>query len=415
MSLPPDASPTPSQDTFERARQFFAAGLDMLAAGRLEAAEQSFLESLALLPDRVSTLINLAAVRVRLGNAAGALEAAERVLRLERRNADAWFQGAEALALVGRREEALQSFRNAAELNNAAMPWYRHGQILQDLERDDEALQSYERAIAADPAFAPAWTNKGNILRERSQLAEAAHAFRQAIAHGGGDALHDYYLAAVSSGDGAQAAANAPGQYVEGLFDAYANGFDQHVVDVLGYRAHEVLASEIMRLAPGQWFESVLDLGCGTGLCSARLKTCSGSLTGVDLSSQMLEKAQATGRYAQLVHQDIGSFLESTDTRHNLVIAADVFIYVGDLAPVFAGVRRVIETGGLFCFSLELAQHDKGADFELQPTLRFAHSEGYARRLAAEHGFEVAGMKYTPLRQDQRKAIDGLFVFLRKS
>ncbi|HYP70525.1 MAG TPA: tetratricopeptide repeat protein [Variovorax sp.] len=415
MSLPPDASTTPpSPEAFERARQLFVAGLEMLAGGRIEEAEQSFAASLELLPDRVSTLVNLAAVRVRLGRPAEALEAAERVLRIEPRNADAWFHGAEALAQGGRLEEALKAFGNAATLNKAAMPWYRHGQVLQDLERDDEALQSYEHAIAADPAFAPAWTNKGNILRERSRLAEAAEAFRQAIAHGGANELNDYYLAAVSSG-GTQATATAPDAYVEGLFDAYANGFERHVVDVLGYRAHEVLAGEITRLAPGRWFDSVLDLGCGTGLCSERLKTCSGSMIGVDLSSQMLQKAEATGNYATLVHQDIGSFLQATDTRHDLVMAGDVFIYVGDLAAVFAGVQRVTLPGGLFCFSLEVAQQDKGVEFELQPTLRFAHSESYARRMAAEHGFEVVRMLYTPLRRDQRNAIDGLFVFLRKT
>ena len=414
MNLPPAASPAVSQDTFEHAREFFAAGLQMLSQGRLAQAEESFLASLALVPDRISTLVNLAAVRVRLGNAQGALEVAEQVLRRERTNADAWFQGGEALALLGRREEALQAFANAAQLDNAAMPWFRHGQVLQDLERDDEALQSYERAIAADPAFAPAWTNKGNILRERSQLAEAAEAFRQAVAHGAADALHAYYLAAVSP-DSAQAAASAPSHYVEGLFDAYANGFDRHMLGVLGYRAHEVLAGEVIRLAPARWFHSVLDLGCGTGLCSERLKTCSDQLTVVDLSRQMLEQAEATGRYARLVHTDVESFLESTETRHDLVVAADVFIYIGDLSRVFAGVRRVAEPGGLFCFSLEVAHQEKDADFELQPTLRFAHSERYVRRLAAEHGFEVIGTKHAPLRQDQRKAIDGLFISLRKS
>lgn len=414
MNPPTDTASAPSPQAFEQARELFAAGVQMLSSGRLEEAEQSFLGSLALLPERISTLVNLAAVRVRLGNPAGALEVAEQVLRRERRNADAWFQGAEALSLLGRHQEALQAFANAAQLNDAAMPWYRHGQTLQDLERDEEALQSYERAIAADPGFAPAWTNKGNILRERSHLAEAAEAFRQAMAHGSDDALHEYYLASVCA-DGAQAAATAPGDYVEGLFDAYASGFERHVVGTLGYRAHEVLAGEVVRLAPGRWFDSMLDLGCGTGLCGERLKTCGGSLTGVDLSSRMLQQAEANGRYTRLVHQDVEGFLESTDTRHDLVVAGDVFIYVGDLARVFAGVGRVMEPGGLFCFSLEVTDKDGDADFKLQPSLRFAHSERYARRLAAEHGLEVIGMKYAPLRQDQQKPIDGLFVSLRKT
>lgn len=403
-----------SDESFDRARQLFLAGLDLLGQGQLAQAEQSFVDSLALLPGRVSTLINLAAVRVRLGRPQEAIAAADQVIRQEPDNGDALFQRAEALAQAGHLNDALQGFEHAARHQRAAMPWYRHGQVLQDLQRDDEALASYERALAADPRFAPAWTNKGNILRERSRLPEAAHAFREAVAHGGADPLHDYYLASVSPG-AAQAAPTAPPEYVQGLFDAYAEDFDKHVVGVLAYRAPEVLADEIFRIAPGRWFRSVLDLGCGTGLAGLALKSCSDERVGVDLSGQMLRKAEATHCYARLVRQDIAGFLQATETRHDLVVAADVFIYIGELAPAFAGVQRVIEPGGLFCFSLEVLPANAGPDFELQSSLRYAHSESYARRLAAAHGFEVLSMQRAPLRQDQRKAIEGLFFYLRAS
>ena len=413
MSPSSDATPLPQQEAFERARQSFLGGLEQLAQGRLQEAEQSFLASLALLPGRVSTLVNLAAVRVRLGRPADALEAADQVLKLEPNDPDAWLHRAEALAQMARHEEALESFRQAGESGRKALPWYRHGQVLQDLQRDEEALQSYERAVAIDPAFAPAWTNQGNILRERSRIAEAQQAFRQAIAHGGQDALHAYYLASVSP-DGAQAAPMAPSQYIEGLFDTYAEGFDHHVVDVLGYRAPEVLASRIGALAPGRRFRHALDLGCGTGLCGLQLKAWSERLTGVDLSSQMLAKAQATGCYQALVHQEVAEFLHATDTRHDLVVAADVFIYVGDLARVFTGLRRVLDDGGLFSFSVEALPDDAAAGFALRSTLRYAHSQRYVRALAADNGFEVVEVLGAPLRQDQRQPIDGLFFVLRK-
>lgn len=416
MNPSANASRPPLPESFERARELFLGGLDQLAQGQLEQAEQAFVDSLALLPGRVSTLINLAAVRVRLGRANEALDAADQVLAQERKNADAWFQRAEALAQLSRLDEALEGFRHAADYNrSAAMPWYRHGQVLQDLQRDDEALGSYDKAVAADPSFAPAWTNKGNILRERSLLDEAAQAFREAIARGGADPLNTYYLASVSD-EVQQGAGTAPGQYVEGLFDSYAESFERHVLGVLGYRAHEVLADEILKIAPGRWFHSVLDLGCGTGLCGGLLKTNSERITGVDLSSQMLAQAQATGVYAQLVRQDVAGFLQATDSRYDLVLAADVFIYVGDLAAVFAGVQRAMAPDGLFAFSLELlpaASGDGNEGYALQSSLRFAHTEGYARRLAATHGLEVIKILRAPLRQDQRKQIEGLFVFLQ--
>jgi len=158
-------------------------------------------------------------------------------------------------------------------------------------------------------------------------------------------------------------------------------------------------------------FRSALDLGCGTGLCAPYLKPLTGELTGVDLSRQMLEKARALGLYERLVHADIVSHMTQTDERHDLVTAADVFIYVGDLAPVFSALDRVLEPGGIFCFSAETAA-DENADFELLPSLRYAHSERYLRELAARHGLRVARLVRSPIRDDQREPIAGMFVYL---
>ncbi|MDM0111316.1 tetratricopeptide repeat protein [Variovorax sp. J22R133] len=412
-SNPSEASSLSPQAAFERAKQLFLSGLESLAGERLEEAERSFTESLALMPDRVSTLVNLAAVRVRLSRPTDVLVTTQQLLRIEPKNPDAWFHRAEALAQLDRHDDALEAFRLAGQFNpGVAMPWYRHGQILQSLGRDSEALTSYEHAVTADPGFAPAWTNKGNILREMSRLPEAAQAFRQAIANGSTDELHAYYLASVS---GDARAATAPGEYVESLFDAYADDFDHHVVDVLGYRAHEVLAREVVRLSAGRRYHSALDLGCGTGLCGALLKDSTDRLIGVDLSSQMLAKAQATGRYEQLVHADIDGYLQTLTTRHDLVVAADVFIYVGELMSVFEGIGRVVEAGGMFAFSVEVLPPEEDEDFALQPSLRFAHTERYARALASANGFEVIETLRAPLRHDQRQAIEGLFFFLRKT
>ena len=51
-------------DAFERARAAFVAGIAAFESGRLEQAEAEFLASLALLPGRPSTLVNLASRRL---------------------------------------------------------------------------------------------------------------------------------------------------------------------------------------------------------------------------------------------------------------------------------------------------------------------------------------------------------------
>ena len=93
------------------------------------------------------------------------------------------------------------------------------------------------------------------------------------------------------------------------------------------------------------------------------------------------------------------------------MIAADVFVYLGALEPVFEGARRVLEPGGVFCFSVE-ALDDASGDCLLLPSLRYAHSAPYLRRLAAAHGFEVAALEEHPLRRDERAPVRGLYAWL---
>ncbi|MBA2723120.1 MAG: tetratricopeptide repeat protein [Methylibium sp.] len=397
-------------DPFERAKTLFFDGLACFGARRFAEAQQHFLAALALVPGRVSVLANLAATQLALSRPQEALESADQVLAVEPDNRDAWIHRASALGDLGRHEEALAGHDKVLALDGGlAEIWLRRGQTLQSLNRHDEALVSYERALAIDPTRARAWSNLGGILREAKRLDEAAHAFEQAIAHGANAELNGYYLASVG---GRNAPATAPKNYVQPLFDDYAGEFDQHLVEVLHYRAHKVLIGHLERLSPRR-FESALDLGCGTGLCGPLVKPMARQLTGVDLSGRMLDKARALGVYEQLVQAEIVEYLSTTNERFDLVLAADVFIYVGDLAPVFAAVHRVLEAGGMFCFSAELAGSE-ARDFELLPSLRYAQSERYLRELAARHGFEVTRLLCEPVREDQRKSIDGMFVYLTR-
>lgn len=360
---------------FERAKQLFIEGLGQFEADRFDEAERCFLDSLSLLPGRASTLINLAATQLKLGRPQDALASASQVLASEPDNIGAGFHRANALA---------------------------------QLDRADEALAGYEQLLSLDPTLAPVWSRRGGLLREMNRLDEAAEAFERAIALGADAQLNGYYLASVR---GSSAPTTAPRSYVTSLFDEYAGQFDDHLLQVLQYRAHEDLVRHLRRLAP-RTYSSALDLGCGTGLCGPLVRPMARTLAGVDLSEQMLARARALGVYDELIHGDVIDHLEGTAQRPELVLAADVFIYVGELAPVFAGVQRVMPPGGVFCFTAERAPD--ADDFVLRPSLRYAHSARYLESLAARHGFELIDIVHAPVREDQRDTIAGLFVYLTR-
>lgn len=453
---PAPGNPNPTTipgNEFDEARQFFLDGVACFESGHFEDAKLAFEASLRLLPGRTSTLSNLGATHLELGQPAHALELLDQALTLEPDDVSAWCHQGQALAALARPAEALDRFDRALALapghraalyqralmlasvqrlpealqaadallalepaNEAAL-WLR-ADALNRLDRHAEALAAYDRLLVLNPTLDRAATQRGGLLKNLGRVAEATAAFQQALALGGDPELNQYFLASLANHEAgptiACPPATAPRSYVEALFDDYADQFDAHLVGLLGYRAPDVLIEELLKSRPAgrQRFQSALDLGCGTGLCGPLVKPNVDRLIGVDLSAAMLDKAQALAVYDTLAHSDLSDHLAQTTQRHDLIVSADVFIYVGALEAVFEGAARVMDVGGVFCFTVEKA-HD-AVDWQLTKDMRYAHSASYLRRLAAQHGFKVLRLMEHPIRHDQGRAIDGLFVYLLK-
>lgn len=430
-------------DTFERAKASFLEGVAHSQAGRLEEAERCFEASLSLWPQRSSTLFNLGAVRVRRRKFEPALASLDRALAIDPDQADAWCQRGLALTGLERAADAVASFERALALDAHCVPallhlgctlnetrqhanalevferllradaahaqgWFRHGQTLQALDRHAEALPSYERALQIDRALPQAWINRAGILKDIGRADEAAAAYREAMVEGAEPELVEFYLAALQH----ETPPSAPRSYVQGLFDDYADRFDAHLVGELRYRGHEILVALLQRAAAGRRVEHALDLGCGTGLCGPMLRRFAARLDGVDLAPLMLAQARRLQVYDRLVQADITEHLQSTDVRYDLVIAADVFTYVGGIDSVFGAVQRVLLPDGLFGFSVECAPDE--VDFQLRDSLRFAHSRRHIEALAQRHGFRLLQCEQQPMREDQRRPIAAWYVVLTR-
>lgn len=200
----------------------------------------------------------------------------------------------------------------------------------------------------------------------------------------------------------------APPAYVEALFDAFAERFDYQLVENLEYQAPAILA-QMVGVAERR-FEHMLDLGCGTGLAGPPFRAGVGRLTGVDLSTAMLAKAAERGGYDALVHAEAVAFLRETPDRFDLIVAADVFSYLGDLGDILTASAEALSDEGLLAFSVE--QGETG--WRLLPSARYAHGDDYVRAAAAGAGLEVIQHRQTPLRRQADAAIPGGLYVLRK-
>lgn len=444
----------PGQDSarFEQARQLFMAGVQHHEAGRYAQAESCLVASLQALPGRASTLANLGAARLALGRPEQALEDLDASLAAEPSDAQTWCHRARACAALRRTDEALQGYAKALELDpglaaaryhraallastgqpalahadllplldpqrrDAADAWLLAGQVLQALHRDPQALAAYRTALSLDASLPRVHALTGQLLVSLGRADEARQVYRLGIEQGPEPELNRYLLAGL---DGAEDAPPAsPQAYVRALFDPYAADFEGHLLDGLRYQGHEAVARAARRHGPGRRWTHVLDLGCGTGLCGRALRDDAVRIDGVDLSPTMVDAARSCGAYAQLAQADVVDHLRQTPDRHDLVLSADVFIYVGDLDPVFAGVRRVLVPGGLFVFSVETLDEGETATascrgYRLQRSLRYGHTQSAVRRLAASHGMAVVGWDAFVVREEQRRPVPGAVATLR--
>ena len=338
------------------------------------------------------------------GNHQNAALAFERALALDPRNAEAHFRLGLAARDQQQLERAAAAYQRAIELRpDYAEALNNLGSVLQMQGRNDGALDAYRRAVELSPDFAQPYLNLGRLYVAGSDRENAAATFQRAIARGIDVEIFNHLLSALRG----ETTAQAPDDYTRSLFDNFAGDFDRRLVQELGYRIPETLAARIKALEPRRNLR-VLDLGCGTGLCGVQLADCFSQLTGVDLSAAMLEKARARNLYSELADASIGEWLDkSAPESFDLILAADVLVYFGDLAPLFEKIARALDNGGLFAFTIELSAQN---DFMLQPSGRYAHAVGYIRNLSSILGFREIEAFPHHIRGD----VNGFVFILRK-
>jgi predicted TPR repeat methyltransferase len=220
----------------------------------------------------------------------------------------------------------------------------------------DLLLQATELA----PNFASAWFTLGELREQLGEREAAIAAFRRACAADPED-RHGASLRLMRLG--AAAVASMPQAYVQALFDQYAPRFEAALVDDLGYRGPALLFKAVLSVRAGArkpaFFKRAIDLGCGTGLAATAFAREVDRFIGIDLSPRMIERARATGLYAELEVADMVEGLRGKlDAGADLILAADAMVYVADLAPVLGEVTRVLAPGGLLAFTAETHDGD---------------------------------------------------------
>jgi predicted TPR repeat methyltransferase len=279
------------------------------------------------------------------------------------------------------------------------------------------AAEILVQTVELAPAFATAWFALGAVRDRLGDLAGATDAFQRTWELDPDD-YHGARLQLARLGAGEATPAMTPA-YVRRLFDQYAARYDTSLTENLAYRGPAILHQAVEHAANASGlpfhFKSVLDIGCGTGLAGAAFRPACAQLTGVDLAEAMVAKAAAKNLYDRLATAELLDFLEQEaahETRYDLIIAADVFVYANELEPIFAAVGRVAAPHGFFAFT---AETHAGTGVKLLPTLRYAHAAPYLQAALAAASFSVSHLAEAAARSERGRPVEGLVVVARKS
>ena len=270
------------------------------------------------------------------------------------------------------------------------------------------------QAIDVAPGFVSAWFKLGEIREQLGEREAAITAFRKVLVADPGDrhgaSLHLMLL-------GAQELSGMPQAYVRALFDQYAPKFETALVDDLGYRGPALLFKAVLAarhaVRKPAFFKRAIDLGCGTGLAAGAFAKEVDHFIGIDLSPRMIERARATGLYAQLeVAEMVQGLRDKPDASADLVLAADAMVYLSDLTPLLREVKRVLVSGGLLAFTVET---HGGDGVTLGDGLRYAHGAGYVRASIGDAGLTLMRCDDLSARNEDNAPVPGLVVVAAKT
>lgn len=350
---------------------------------------------------------------------------------------------------LGRLEEAADAYAKAAELapNNAAV-LNNLGALRRAQERYDEAENAYFKALELDPKRADAHNNLANLYNQMGRIElslqhfcealildpklrsarkmlgvayytlkrfdEAAQVYRDWLAEEPDNPVPRHYLAACT---GEAIPDRAEDGYVEATFDAFADSFDANL-ERLTYRAPQFVADAVARVfgTPSKQID-ILDAGCGTGLCGPLVAPYARRLVGMDLSAQMLAKAEPRKVYDELHKAELTAYLAALNQAYDLVISADTLCYFGKLDAAFQAAHGALRENGWLIFTVETLKPPTDSpaeagleDFHLHPHGRYSHRREYVEATLRAAGFQRVEAEPVQLRTEGGVPVHGWLV-----
>lgn len=359
-------------------------------------------------PEHTASFFALGQAYLQNDQTEDAIAALKKTLILQPKHPEANHYLANAELAIGDANMALNYYFRQLEIHPMMESYYNIGVLLMHQNRYKESISYLEHAAQLEPSYLPIHVNLGAIYLKLNRIPDTIRHYKEALKIKPDDAEIQYILSALEKG---QTPDQAPAEYLSHLFDQYATYYDKHLTEHLQYKAHELLFKAVEEegiVENSQW--TILDLGCGTGLCAQLFKRSAKKLIGIDISEKMIEIAKEKNIYDILKVENVESALDEFK-ENDLILASDVFSYIGKLELIYERVFEALHSGGLFAYTVEKTYTEP---YELQKTLRYAHSKKYIDELTKKSGFTMIRFDKIVLRKQHNTPVEGYLVVLKK-
>ena len=396
-----------SQLTPENPEQLFATGYHHHQNGQLTEAIEVYQKLLEQFSDAPLILYNIGLAHQENNDYPEAISYYSRAAEISPGDADILYNLALCYQKVKNGKKALAFYQKAHKYSPDDVDiHYNMGCCQQQDNNETEAMASYKKVLSIDQDHTSALSNLAYLYQKKGLNNEAIVLYDRLISLQPDHQGAQHMLASLT---GSQAT-DMPKQYVTEVFDHYSDRYEDSLVGELGYD----VPNKLRRLYKSNFNHLqkpvvALDLGCGTGLSGMAFRDICASLIGIDLSSKMIAEAEKKQIYDQLVVADIIDFLKNGNNLHDLIIAADVLTYIGELEEILKLALTRSSKGGIFCFSTEKSEQQS---FGLGQTGRFQHSTDYLRQAALQAGWQTTLQVDTDLRMEKGEWIPGNITFL---
>lgn len=378
----------------------------LLQQNQFSSAIEQLTKSLALEPD-ADAEHNLATALLKINNIKDAKIHFEKALTINPKHVPALENLATTYLTEHHLEPALKYYLQAVMLEPSAETFYNIGVIFMHQDRHQDAINNFLQALTHQPDYLDAHLNLAATYLKQEKYAAAELHYQAALKLKPDDQEIIYLLKALSQKNTPDA---APTEYLQHLFDQYAPYYDEHLTKHLLYQVPELMHKALLeRSHPEDW--RILDLGCGTGLAGAKFRPYAKELIGIDISAQMIAIATEKNIYDKLKVADVKEAL--LEFHHlDLILAADVFTYIGNLSHIIKTVTHALNQKGKIAFTIEKTD---SYPFILQKTARYAHNVGYIESLAEQNLLSIVHQQQITLRQQFNQPVLGYLFILQKN